>query len=245
MIGEIKNNNKGTPMRIIAARSKEDIDVEFLDEHHYIKRNNTYSNFIRGTIKNPFDKSVFDAGYIGNGIYSSSDGCGGVSDSYNCWRGIIERCYSDKWAAKHPAYYDKAEICVEWLNFQEFAKWFDQNSYDIGSERLHLDKDIQFKGNKIYSPYHCILIPQSINEQFKEHSGKRRLEDQDLPYTIRRSGQKFKVNYRGNNLGTYNTVNECVIVYEEAKRKYVKELLKNYEGIMPHHIKQVILDAIA
>ena len=36
MLGEIKENNKGTKMKIIAQRSNYDIDVEFLDNHHYV-----------------------------------------------------------------------------------------------------------------------------------------------------------------------------------------------------------------
>ena len=53
-LGEIRENNKGTKMKIIRCRNREDIDVEFLDEHHYVKHNTTYSNFVRGQIKNPF-----------------------------------------------------------------------------------------------------------------------------------------------------------------------------------------------
>ena len=44
-LGEIRENNKGTRMKIIRYRNSEDIDVEFLDEYHYIKQHQTYSNF--------------------------------------------------------------------------------------------------------------------------------------------------------------------------------------------------------
>ena len=42
MLGEIKENNKGTKMKIIAQRSTDDIDVEFLDDYHYVFKHNTY-----------------------------------------------------------------------------------------------------------------------------------------------------------------------------------------------------------
>ena len=35
-------------MKIVQYRSNDDIDIEFLDEFHYIKRHNTYSNFKAG-----------------------------------------------------------------------------------------------------------------------------------------------------------------------------------------------------
>lgn len=38
-------------MKIIAYKSYTDVDIEFLDEFHYIKKHQTYSNFIRGQVK--------------------------------------------------------------------------------------------------------------------------------------------------------------------------------------------------
>ena len=39
-LGEIRNNKFGTPMKIIRYGCYNDIDVEFLDENHYIKEHN-------------------------------------------------------------------------------------------------------------------------------------------------------------------------------------------------------------
>ena len=49
-IGEIRNNNSGTPMKIIDYKSTSDITVEFLDENHYTKHT-AYTNFVRGNVK--------------------------------------------------------------------------------------------------------------------------------------------------------------------------------------------------
>ena len=54
-------------MKIIRYGSYEDIDVEFLDEFHYIKRNQAYTNFRTGSVKNPYDKSLFGIGFLGDG----------------------------------------------------------------------------------------------------------------------------------------------------------------------------------
>lgn len=66
-LGEIRNNNKGTPMKIVAYRSSDDIDVQFLDDFYYIKEHQVYVNFKNGTIKNPYDRTVLDIGYLGVG----------------------------------------------------------------------------------------------------------------------------------------------------------------------------------
>ena len=70
-IGETNINTYGTEMKIIAYRKTSDIDVEFQDEHHYVK-NTTYSNFIKGWVKNPYDKSLYNVGYMGVGKYTST-----------------------------------------------------------------------------------------------------------------------------------------------------------------------------
>ena len=51
ILGEIRENNNGTKMKIIAYRSHDDIDIEFLDDFHYIKEHQAYTNFKTGINK--------------------------------------------------------------------------------------------------------------------------------------------------------------------------------------------------
>ena len=60
------------------------------------------------------------------------------------------------------------------MNFQNFAQWYDNHKYECDG-RLHIDKDIKYPGNKLYSPYHCILVPQRINMLFSNKLNKRGL----------------------------------------------------------------------
>ena len=94
MLGEIKENNKGTKMKIIAQRSTDDIDVEFLDDYHYVFKHNTYQNFKSGGIKNPFDKTVYGVGYLGDGKYNGWVN-GKPTVEYYIWQQIICRCYNE------------------------------------------------------------------------------------------------------------------------------------------------------
>ena len=54
-VGEINTNTHGTKMKIVRYGSNEDIDIEFLDEFHYIKEHQAYSNFKSGGVKNPYE----------------------------------------------------------------------------------------------------------------------------------------------------------------------------------------------
>lgn len=237
-LGEIRKNNKGTEMKIIAYRKGDDIDVEFLDEHHYIKEHSTYQTFKLGQIKNPFDKITFGHGYLGTdeGIWNVNT----PKVQYNTWKDMIERCCVENTKGKFSHYYDDVSCCEEWLCYKNFDEWYQKNVYEIGNERMHLDKDIKYRGNKVYSPYHCILVPQSINEQFREN---RKIKDADLPYTIHRTTKgKYSVAYRGVSLGTFDTVEESEKAYVTAKRENIKTLVAKYDN-MPDKVKQIILNA--
>lgn len=78
--------------------------------------------------------------------------------AYSTWKGILQRCYSEKSHVLHPTY-KGCEICEEWIYFSNFFKWWKENFV----EGYEIDKDILVPGNKIYSPETCIYIPRFIN----------------------------------------------------------------------------------
>ena len=69
-------------------------------------------------------------------------------------------CYDENELKKEPSYIG-CKVCEEWLNFQNFARWIYDNKYEC--DDLELDKDLLIKGNKIYSPNTCCLLPHEIN----------------------------------------------------------------------------------
>jgi len=221
-------------MKIIKYVDSGNIDIEFLDEHHCKKKHQTYLNFKRGAIKNPYHKSVFGIGYVGEGNYKTKEN-GKFTIFYQQWKNMLLRCYVK--ADRHRPYED-AKVCDEWLNFQTFAKWYDEHYYEV-NERLHIDKDIKVKDNNTYSPDACMLVPQSINEVFKRNTKKK--TDTDLPETIKRAGTGYKVGFRGKSLGVYKTVEECFNKYNEVKKEYIKELVEKYNGIMPVDVRDTLL----
>ena len=233
-IGEIRKNTFGTDMQIVAYRTSDDMDVKFLDKDGYVFQHTTYSNFKTGQIKNPYDRCIFGIGYLGEGNAQQKTQVG------YCWRGMLERCYCDRMKKIHPAYYGISTVCEEWLNFQVFAKWYNENVYQIGTERMHLDKDILFEGNKIYSPDTCIIVPQSINELF--HTSGRKVKDSDLPHTIKRAANgRYSVTYKGKSLGIRDTVEECTELYLDAKRKHIREKVEEMKDEMPEKVQKILL----
>ena len=147
-------------MKIVRIKNADNIYIEFQDEHHYVRRT-SYTNFKQGSVSNPYFPTVCSTGYLGVGRFATNNNC----VEYVTWKDMLERCYSEKDKNDHLSYFGISEVCRDWWDYQNFGEWYETNKYDV-NERLHLDKDILYAGNKIYSPYHCLLVPQRINMLF-------------------------------------------------------------------------------
>ena len=111
----------------------------------------------RGGVKDKLLPSVYGAGYLGDGEYKPyADGRN--TKAYAVWNSVLQRCYDANCHEQHPTY-KECIVCEEWLNFQVFAKWFEENYI----EGCDLDKDIKVKGNKTYSPEFCKFATPAEN----------------------------------------------------------------------------------
>lgn len=235
IVGEIIKNSKGTPMKIISVRVKSDITIQFLDEHEYIKEHVNYQNFKKGQVENPYDKTVYGIGYLGDGEHKTWSN-GRFTKEYNSWSDMLSRCYADE--KGQSAYFNKCTVCDGWLNFQTFCDWYDENAYLV-NERLHLDKDILFHGNKIYSPERCLLVPQRINMLFVRH----RPNKYDLPEGIGKTdGGNFSTSYNGKSYGVYDTYEKAIDKYIEIKSNAIKNITEEYKSIVPKKVYNSLIN---
>ena len=77
---------------------------------------------------------------------------------YSRWKDMLRRCYDMKYKQKFTTYND-CSVCVSWLIFSNFKAWME--TQDWGGKEL--DKDLLFRGNKIYSPDTCVFIDKGVN----------------------------------------------------------------------------------
>ena len=165
MLNKVGYNNNGERMTIVRYGSTRDIDVQFDDGT--IVEHRRYNHFKEGSIKNPMFPSVYGVGCFGIGEFKSRDENGKNTKCYDTWKHMHTRCYDPKFHKKHPTY-ENCTVCKEWNNYQTFAKWDNENYYEVENEQMVLDKDILCKGNKVYSPEPCVYVPQSINKVFSK-----------------------------------------------------------------------------
>ena len=71
--------------------------------------------------------------------------------SYRTWKSMID-LHSAKYQDKYPTYKGCA-VSKEWLTFSVFKAWMVTKDWQDN----HLDKDILFEGDKVYSPETCVF----------------------------------------------------------------------------------------
>lgn len=230
-LGEQYITREGYKVEIVKYFNSRDVSVKF--EDGFILNYLLYSNIKTGQIKNYNHPSIYGKGYIGYGLYKPSSE--GIKDpAYKIWSHILERCYSKQQHLNFPTYTD-VTITSEWLNYQNFAKWFyEESNYAEGWE---IDKDIlSDENNKIYSPETCIFVPKEINSlvAFKKTSKN------NLPVgiTYRRGKYEARVqlNKKSKFLGNFENLETAYEVYKVEKIKIIRDIVLKYENILPQKV---------
>ena len=159
--------------------------------------------------------------------------------SYLAWTSMLERCYSPKYQSCGSVY-EGCSVSKDWLTFSNFKRWFDDpnNGYQEGYQ---LDKDILVKGNKIYSPQTCCLVPSYINTLFTNRRNCRG----EYPIGVRKvhSG-RFIARVCGDkrHIGTYDSIEEALYAYKNAKERRIREVAE--EALSKGAITQKVYEAM-
>lgn len=231
-IGESIPNKQGLNVTIIKYINSKNIDVTFDDG--YIIRNRGYESFKKGKLLHPYYPHKEWRGYLGDGKYNFVD----YKTIYRRWIGMMKRCYLQEIQELHPTYIG-CTVCDEWHNFQNYAKWYEENIW-VCDEKLEVDKDILVKGNKVYSPEMCILTTKYINTLFTKSNNMRG----DTPIGVIKSSNttymaRLSKNNKGVNLGTYKDTTEAFNAYKIGKESYIKQIADEYKSRYPDFPKRL------
>lgn len=230
----------GTICKIIEYKDAQNVLIEFQDEYRF-RRVVKLTSIKRGNIKNPYWKTVYGIGMVGNTTACKD---GNVKKSYRCWYNIIGRCNLKEYQENHIYYtYKDVEVCSDWLMYENFEKWYDKNNWN-SLEDLELDKDILVKGNKIYSPEACVFVPQRINVLFTNRKNKRGMYLIGVDYRETVNKYYAKLNcIKHHHIGCFNTELEAFYAYKNAKESYIKQVAEEYKSKYPN-FPQKLYDAM-
>lgn len=233
-VGEISKSKHGHTMIIKEYKNRKNI-VVYIPEYDYSVKAE-YTQFKNRTITTPYDRTNCGIGFIGEGKYSVREN-NKITKEYMFWNNMMKRAYDSKYKEKNPSYKD-CTVCEEWHKFQNFAKWCEENHYEIEGERMELDKDIVVKRNSIYSPETCVFVPSSINKIFTKRQNKR--GDFLIGVCWDKSCKCFK-SYcstldKREYLGSFDDEVKAFLSYKNFKEKYIKSIAEKNKNKIPNKL---------
>lgn len=237
-VGDVIATYRSGNVTVIEYIDSKNVTVRFNDEHgHELKT--TTGNLKAGSVKNPYTPIIYGVGYFGVGRFKAGIGKNDTVE-YKAWAHMICRCYDEKELLKYPTYRG-CTVHPDWHNFQVFAKWYTSHKYyGLG---YHLDKDLLFPGNKIYSAHNCELVPSQINTLLIDAGANRG----DLPIGVsyNKRSRKYTSYLRidGNKkfLGYFDCHNKAHEAYKRSKREHIKTKALEWRCRMDERVFESLL----
>lgn len=163
-------------------------------------------------------------------------------ESYKVWYSMMQRCYKECFDKK-PTYL-QCYVCEEWLCYEQFEKWYNDNFYTVNNEQMMLDKDILCKGNLEYCPEKCLFVPQSINKLFTKRQLHRGMYPIGVRYDFRcdryiascSNGKRRQIKY----LGYFNNSRDAFNAYKIYKEKLIKKIADKYKDEIPYKLYEAL-----
>ena len=149
--------------------------------------------------------------------------------SYILWQAILERCYCKKYQERKPTYSD-CKVSDNFKSYSYFYEWL-VKQIGYGLSDWELDKDIIYKGNKLYSEDTCAFVPSSINVFFTNRRSLR--GEQPVGVYFHKHKKLFiaqcGLNGRTKYLGAFKTPEEAYQTYKTYKEQLCKELANKWK----------------
>lgn len=179
-----------------------------------------------GSVRDPTMPSVYGVGFLGDGGYKSKYNSKNTK-AYDSWHHMMTRCYDESYKARKPTY-SECTVCEDWHNFQNFAKWHEEN-YPKDCGIYCLDKDLKVIGNKLYSPEMCMYVSNGVNA-FITDSGKSR-GILPIGVTMTKYGKFISrcsspITNTSDYLGTFNSENLAHLAWRKRKSKIAELLIQ-------------------
>lgn len=243
---QFKTNSSGV-CTVIKYENAKNVYVMF-EDGTFVKASS--GNLRAGGVKNPNKPTIFGVGINDFELvhgHLSSERLGGktVSDKkFLMWQAMLARSFSKYTKRLRPTY--EGVSCTEsWKTYSNFYKDVSNlRGFDKALEEgWVLDKDILFKGNKVYSPDVCCFVPPEINGCFTLRS----LNRGNLPLGVGRNEYglpyKARCGYDGKRIliGSYKTPEEAFEAYKVVKKKEILRLAEKWKGEICDKVYEALL----
>lgn len=225
-VGMERIMNCGLTAKIIDIRSYKDIDIIFSNG---IIRNNVRSDkFLNGSVLpscrvlNPYSKYKSKYGHFDYFDFAISR-----------FIGMHRRCGMFRYKKNYPTYAD-CYVCNEWYSFDSFINWVSKNYIKTTGINIVLDKDIKVRGNKVYSPDTCLLVPFVINTMFRDSKKSRGEFGLGVAKVFKRNSYRAQMSIGVGtiSLGDFSNESDAVASYRNARESRVIDMANKYKTSM-------------
>lgn len=157
---------------------------------------------------------------------------------YYQWQSMRSRSEAGRRHQKIFTTYSKCTCCKEWDSFDVWLEWARKQvgflSKDTCFQYYSLDKDILFKGNKIYSPETCVFVPQEVNAFLTNRSADRGQCPIGVHFkkSLAKYQSQISIESKKKHLGYFTTPEAAFAAYKIAKEAYAKQLAIKYAGFV-------------
>lgn len=162
---------------------------------------------------------------------------------YGKWQRMLGRCYDEKSLIAKPTYIG-CSVSDMFKVYSSFYEWYKEQ---VGNDnpQWQLDKDLLFKGNKLYSEDTCVLLPKEINTMIIKNDARRGDCPIGVSYHKRDGIYSATCNYGKPMqvyLGSYSTPIEAFLVYKKAKESYIKQVAEQYKDVIDPRAYKALLE---
>jgi hypothetical protein len=147
---------------------------------------------------------------------------------YSTWKSIFYRSYSKAYLENKPTYVG-CTVSPEWHCFQDFGVWT-SGKIGWGLQDWQIDKDLLIKGNKVYGPDVCVMLPRKLNMLLVNRANARG----SLPIGASKGRKEgcYRGSYKdfeGNSHSQgFNSPEEAFMFYKINKERVIQEAAALY-----------------
>ena len=165
---------------------------------------------------------------------------------YDIWVNMLRRCTEKLWT-KRPTYI--GTTCSE--NFKSYSFFYEwcQTQFGFGNidekgKSWQLDKDILFKGNKVYSEDTCVFVPHKINTLITKSDCTR--GSYPVGVSLDKNNRKFAAycndGVSQQMIGRFATEIEAFEAYKTFKEAYIKQVAEQYKSQIDPRAYKALLE---
>ena len=235
-VGKVLSSTNYGDFKIIKYVSAKEVLVKFLKTGTEVWC--TRKNAFDGHVKDKYFPTICGVGYYGNALPILS--CPKIERAYSVWFKMLSRCYDAR--IKQAKNYGDCSVSENFTSFEYFLSWY---LSQVGSDQNNwqLDKDLLYKGNRVYSEDTCCIVPHEINNLIRRYT-KNSSTCKGVDYNTKLG--KFSARVLGKHLGLFATEIEAFQAYKEAKETYIKEVankwkdqidVRVYEALMKYQVE--------